>query len=61
MVWNIENSRVVWRRIMKILSREGVEPRVSGLSFKAVIQSVLLFCRDMDGYPSHGTGTGGFP
>ena len=28
---------------MIILSREGVEPRVSGFFFKSVVQAVLLF------------------
>ena len=46
-VWNISKSRAVWRRMMRILIREGVDPWVSGFSFKSVIQSVILFCIDM--------------
>ena len=40
---NLTKARAVWRRILKILSREGVRPRVSGFFFKASVQSVLLF------------------
>ena len=39
-------ARAVWKRVMRILSREGAEPRVSGFFFKAVVQAVLLFCSD---------------
>ena len=42
-VRNLENVRAVWRRMTRILSREGAEPQVSGFFFKSVIQSVLLF------------------
>ena len=42
-VWNLAKARAVWRRMTRILSREGAETRVSGFFFKAVIQSVLLF------------------
>ena len=33
----------VWRRMPRIISREGAAPRLSGFFFKAVIQAVLLF------------------
>ena len=33
-VQNLEKSRAVWRRMTKILSREGSEPRVSRFIFK---------------------------
>ena len=45
-VQNLVTAQSVWWRILKILSREGARPRVSGFFFKAVIQSVLLFNAD---------------
>ena len=35
---NLVNPRAVCRRIIRILSREGARPRVSGFFFKAVVQ-----------------------
>ena len=40
---NLTKARTVWRRMLRIMSREGASPRVSGFFFKAVVQSVLLF------------------
>ena len=40
---NLTKSIVVWRRMTRILSREGARLRVSGFFFEAVVQSVLLF------------------
>ena len=40
---NLTKARVVWRRMTKILRREGARPQVSGFFFKSVVQSVLLF------------------
>ena len=37
------SGKTVWRRISRILSREGATPRVSGFFFKDVIQAVLIF------------------
>ena len=45
-VRNIVNTRTLWWRIPRILSREGARLRVSGFFFNAVIQSVLLFNSD---------------
>ena len=42
-VRNLDWVKTVWRRMSRILSREGATPRVSGLFFKSVIQAVLLF------------------
>ena len=42
-VQNMMKARAVWKRMRKILIREGARPRVSGLFFKAVVQSVLIF------------------
>ena len=40
---NLSLARAVWKRMTRILSREGAEPRVSVFFFKAVVQVVLLF------------------
>ena len=42
-VRNLARSKTVWRRILRILSREVSTPQVYGFFFKAVIQVVLLF------------------
>ena len=42
-VRNMAKARAVWGRMTSIHSREGVEPRLSGFSFKVVVQSVLIF------------------
>ena len=42
-VRNLDRVRKVCSRMLRILSREGATPRVSGLFFKAVIQALLLF------------------
>ena len=36
-------ARVVWRRMARILIREGARPRVSRFFFKAIVKSVLFF------------------
>ena len=41
-IQNLSTVRMVWRIMPRILSSEGVRPRVSGFFFKA-IQSVFLF------------------
>ena len=40
---NLSKARKSWARISCILAREGATPRVSGMFYKAVVQSVLLF------------------
>ena len=40
---NLSRARAVWRRMTQILSKEGSALLVSGFSFKAVIQAVILF------------------
>ena len=42
-VQNLVKERMVWRRMSRILIREGARPRVSEYLFKAVFQSMLLF------------------
>ena len=45
-VRNLSRARAVWNGTAIILSREGVEPRVFGFFFKALVQVVLLFGSD---------------
>ena len=40
---NLSRARAMWKRMARILSREGVGLRVSGFFFKYVVQAVLLF------------------
>ena len=42
-VRNLSQARSVWRRMTRILIREGKVPRVSGLFFKAMVPVVLIF------------------
>ena len=42
-VKNLSRARAVWRRMTCILRREGAAPRVSGLFFKAMVQTMLIF------------------
>ena len=40
---NLVKARKSWGRLIRILSREGEDKRLSGTLFKAVVQQVLLF------------------
>ena len=40
---NLVKARKSWRLLSRILSREGVDRRVSGNFFRVVVQAVLLF------------------
>ena len=42
-VRKLDQAKKVCSRMLRILSREGAAPRLSGFLFKAVIQAVLLF------------------
>ena len=42
-VGNLQGERKSWERLSQILIREGADPKVSGICFKAVMQAVLLF------------------
>ena len=42
-IWNLTKARAFWRRMTRILSREGAKPWFSRFFFKAIIQSVFLF------------------
>ena len=60
-VSNLARAKSVWRRMLLILSREGVTARVSGFFLKAVIQEVLLFgAETWVVTPCMGTAMGGF-
>ena len=45
-VKNLSWVRTVWRWMLRILNREGAEPRVSGFFLNAMVQAVLLFRSD---------------
>ena len=40
---NLRKSRKIWMWMTRILVREGADPRISRLFFKAVVKDVLLF------------------
>ena len=42
-VGNLGKARKSWGQLSRILSREGADPKLSGNSYKAVAQAVLLF------------------
>ena len=42
-IQNLAKARMVWQRMSRILSREGVRPQVSIFLFKSIVQMVLLF------------------
>ena len=60
-VRNLSRARAVWKRMTRILSREGAELQVSVFFFKAVVQVVLLFGSETWVVtPPYGQSTGGF-
>ena len=59
-VSNLSGERSVWKRMTRILSRQGAELRVSSFFFKAVVQAVLLFGSETWLVPPpHGQSPGG--
>ena len=40
---NIRKARVSWGRLVRVLGREGADPKVSRIFYTAVTQQVLLF------------------
>ena len=59
---NMAKAQAVWRRLTRILSREGAAPRVSEFFFKSVVHMVLIFGTETWVVtPLYGPGTGGFP
>ena len=44
---NLRKARKIWMQMVRILIREGADPKVLGLLFKAVVQAVLLFGLEM--------------
>ena len=47
LIQNLKRVRAVWRRMLRILSRKGVRPRVFEFFFKAVVQSLFLIGADI--------------
>jgi hypothetical protein len=43
MRYNLHKARKKWQMLSRLLVREGAKPRVMGLFYKAVVQSVLLY------------------
>jgi Reverse transcriptase (RNA-dependent DNA polymerase) len=41
--YNLKKAQMRWRRVSRVLTREGADPRVCGMFYKAVVQSVLLY------------------
>ena len=50
---NLKKARWVWARLQNVLESEGADPRVCGMFYKAVVQSVLLWLRDLGSHSSH--------
>ena len=42
-VQNLVKEHMVWQIMLRIMSREGERPQVSGFFFKSVVRLVLLF------------------
>ena len=40
---NFSKACRVWNRLGKLLQKEGADPRVSAMFYRAVVQSVLIF------------------
>ena len=40
---NLRKARKWWSHMLMILGRERVDPRTSGIFYKAVVQAILLF------------------
>ena len=55
---NLTKARTVWRRMSKILSREGARPVDFFFKYSCRPVVVALQCRDVVGYPLHGIGPG---
>ena len=41
--YNLRKARAKWARVSRMLAREGANPRISGMFYKAIVMSVLLF------------------
>ena len=61
-IQNMTKARQVWRIMTSILSREGARPQVSRV-FLQIRRPVIIYlwCRNVGGYPPHGTGPRGCP
>jgi len=40
---NLRRARYKWYKLSKLLAREGADPRIFGMFYKAVVQTVLRF------------------
>ena len=58
---NPSKALALWRRMMRILIREGVKPRVSGFFLFSIVQSMLLFGAETWMVTPYGTVPVGFP
>lgn len=43
LTWNILKAKRCWAMISRVLSREGADPRISAMFYKATVQTVLLY------------------
>ena len=41
--WNLKKTRQRWARVRCVLTRDGATPKISGMFYKALAQSVLLY------------------
>ena len=44
-IWNVNRLQRVWGRLGNILRREGANPKVAGIFYRAVTQVVILFVK----------------
>lgn len=51
---NLQKARKRWGMVSRLLTREGASPRVSGLFYKAVVQTVLLYASETWNISSQG-------
>ena len=60
-VRNLSQARAVWKRMTRILSREGAELQVYVFFFKAIVQEMLIFVSETWFFtPRMGRVMGGF-
>ena len=41
--WNMSKAKKRWAQVSRILKRDGGNPRIQGMFYKAIVQSVLLY------------------
>ena len=58
---NLAKEQAIWRRMTRVLSREGARLWVSGIFLQSGrLFGAALWCGDVGGYPPHGTVPCGF-